>query len=170
MWGLGDNRWSKMSQSHGEQIHSPTKLLSDIVYATSGEHQVVTVTDSGKLYYAGWRTVHGFNQGGGNNPTFVHMMDGVAKADIYFGNMVILTKTGDAYVYGLNTDHGIGDSAVTGGTPKKILSGVVDVAAGYGFTAYLMKDGTLRIQGDNSFGQAGNGKIGGTVNMAIADL
>lgn len=170
MWGLGDNRWSKMSQSHGEQIHYPTKLLSDIVYVTSGEHQVVTVTDGGKLYYAGWRTVHGFNQGGGNNPTFAHMMDGVAKADIYFGNMVILTQTGDAYVYGLNTDHGIGDSAVTGGTPKKILSGVADVAAGYGFTAYLMKDGTLRIQGDNSFGQAGNGKIGGTVNMAIADL
>jgi alpha-tubulin suppressor-like RCC1 family protein len=170
MWGLGDNRWNKMSQSHGEQIHSPVKLMSDIVYATSGEHQVVTVTDSGKLYYAGWRSVHGFNQGGGNNPTFAHMMDGVAKADIYFGNMVILTKTGDAYVYGLNTDNGIGDSAVTGGTPKKILSGVADVAAGYGFTAYLMKDGTLRIQGDNSFGQAGNGKIGGTVNMAIADL
>ena len=170
MWGLGDNRWNKMSQSHGEQIHTPVKIASDIVYATSGEHQIVAVNGSGKLYYAGWRSLRGFGQGGGNNPTFAHVMDGVVKADIYFGNMVILTKNGDAYVYGLNTDRGIGDTPVTDGTPKKILSGVADVAAGYGFTAYLMKDGTIRVQGDNSYGQAGNGQSGGTVNMAEADI
>ena len=170
MWGVGDNRWSKMSRSHGEQIHSPAKIASDITYATSGEHQILAVNAAGKLYYAGWRELGSFNQGGGNNPTFAHVMDGVVKADIYFANMVILTKTGDAYVYGLNTEHGIGSSAVTGGTPKKILSGVADVAAGYGFTAYLMKDGTLYIQGDNSYGQAGNGKSGGLVDMVEAEL
>ena len=83
-----------------------------------------------------------------------------------------LTKKGGvlADLGGLNTENGIGSSAVTDGTPKKILSGVADVAAGYGFTAYLMKDGSLRIQGDNSYGQAGNGKSGGLVDMVEAEL
>ncbi len=170
MWGLGDNRWRKMSQSHGDQIHSPVKILDNVEYATSGEHQIVAVDGDGKLYYAGWRTVNGFNQGGGNNPTFVHMMNGVKKADIYFGNMVILTETGDAYVYGLNTESGLGAAAVTNGTPKKVLSGIVDVAAGYGFTAYLTEDGTVLIQGNNSYGQAGNGTTSGTVNMSEAGI
>lgn len=170
MWGLGDNRWKKMSQSQGEQIHTAVVIAENMAFVSSGEHQLVAVDQAGKLYYAGWRTVNGFGQGGGNNPTFYHMMNGVEKADIYFGNMVILTVSGDAYVYGLNTDNGIGSSAVTNGTPKKILSGVVDVAAGYGFTAYLMEDGTIRVQGSNAFGQAGNGTAGGTVNLVEADI
>jgi hypothetical protein len=33
-----------------------------------------------------------------------------------------------------------------------------------------MEDGTLRILGDNSFGQAGNGTVGGSVNMAEAGI
>ncbi len=169
LWGVGDNRWKKMSQSHGDQIHSPVVIAENITFVDSGEHQVLAVDTSGRLTYAGWRTVHGFNQGGGNNPTFVPLMNGVKKADIYFGNAVILTNTGDAYVYGLNTDSGIGSSAVTDGKPKKFLSDVADVAAGYGFTAYLMKDGRILIQGDNSFGQAGNGQTGGTVSLGEVD-
>ena len=169
LWGLGDNRWKKMSQNHGDQIHTPAQIAKDIEFLDSGEHQILAVDHTGKLYYAGWRTVHGFNQGGGNNPTMATVMSGVKKADIYFGNMVILANDGKAYVYGLNTEGGIG-SSVTDGTPKQILEGVLDVAAGYGFTAYLMEDGTLYILGDNNFGQAGNGTSGGSVNMAEAGI
>ncbi len=170
LWGVGDNRWKKLSQEYGDQIHTPVVIASNIAYMDSGEHQVLAVDKSGTLYYSGWRTLQGFQQGGGNTPTFVSMMNGVKKADIYFGNLVLLTKTGDAYVYGLNTENGIGSEAVTGGTPKKIQSGVADVAAGYGFTAYLMKDGRILIQGNNSFGQAGNGTTSGLVNMAEVDF
>ena len=169
LWGIGDNRWNKMSQNHGEQIHTPIQMASNIEFLDSGEHQILAVDHTGQLYYAGWRTVQGFNQGGGNNPTLAPVMKNVKKADIYFGNMVILADDGKAYVYGLNTEGGIG-STVTDGTPKQILEGVLDVAAGYGFTAYLMEDGTLRILGDNSFGQAGNGTVGGSVNMAEAGI
>ena len=170
LWGLGDNRWNKLSQGHGEKIYSPVKMADNMSYAASGEHQIVAVDNKGKLYYAGWRSIKGFGQGGGNNPTLAHVMDGAVKADVYFDNMVILTQKGDAYVYGLNTANAIGGSPATNGSPKKLLSGVTDVAAGYGFTAYLMKDGTLRVQGDNSFGQAGNGQSSGTVNMAETEL
>ena len=169
LWGVGDNRWKKMSQSHGDQIHTPIQMASNIEFLDSGEHQILVVDHTGQLYYAGWRTVQGFNQGGGNNPTLAPVMKNVKKADIYFGNMVILSEDGKAYVYGLNTEGGIG-SVVTDGTPKQILEGVLDVAAGYGFTAYLMEDGTLCILGDNSFGQAGNGTSGGSVNMAEAGI
>ncbi len=165
LWGVGDNRWHKMSLSHGEQIHEPVVLASDIAFIDSGEHQVLAVDKSGRLTYAGWRTVQGFGQGGGNNPVFAPLMSGVRKADIYFGNAVILTTGGDAYIYGLNTEGGLGE-AITGGTPKKTVSGVNDVAAGYGFTAYLMADGRLLIRGDNTYGQAGNGAVGGQVNLA----
>ena len=170
LWGVGDNRWKKMSQSHGEQIHTPVQILKDVEFLDSGEHQVLAVDHTGQLYYSGWRTLHGFNQGGGNNPTFVPVMKNVKKADIYFGNMVVLSEDGKAYVYGLNTENGIGDSAITDGTPRQVLEGVLDVAAGYGFTAYLMEDGTVRIQGNNSYGQAGNGTTGGTVRMAEAGI
>ncbi len=172
LWGLGDNRWNKMSLSHGAQIHTPVVIATNIIFVDSGEHQILAVDGNGKLYYAGWRTLNGFRQGSGNNPIFAAFsgVSDVMKADIYCANMVLLTETGDAYVYGLNTDNGIGSSAVTSGTPKKILSGVADVAAGYGFTAYLMEDGRILVQGNNSFGQAGNGTIGGVVNLAEVDL
>ena len=170
LWGVGDNRWKKMSQSHGDQIHTPIQILKNAEFLDSGEHQVLAVDHTGQLYYSGWRTLHGFNQGGGNNPTFVPVMKNVKKADIYFGNMVILTEDGKAYVYGLNTENGIGNSAITDGTPRQVLEGVQDVAAGYGFTAYLMEDGSLLIQGNNSYGQAGNSTTGGTVHMTEAGI
>jgi alpha-tubulin suppressor-like RCC1 family protein len=170
LWGVGDNRWKKISQSHGEQIHTPVQILKDVEFLDSGEHQVLAVDHTGQLYYSGWRSFHGFNQGGGNNPTFVPVMKNVKKADIYFGNMVVLTEDGKAYVYGLNTENGLGNNAYTDGTPRQVLEGVLDVAAGYGFTAYLMEDGTVRIQGNNSYGQAGNGTTGGTVRMAEAGI
>ena len=170
MWGVGDNRWKKMSQSHGDQIHTPVQIGKNIEFLDSGEHQVLAVDHTGQLFYSGWRTLHGFSQGGGNNPTFVPVMQNVRKADIYFGNMVVLSEDGKAYVYGLNTESGLGNNAYTDGTPRQILEGVLDVAAGYGFTAYLMEDGTIRIQGNNSYGQAGNGTTGGTVHMAEAGI
>ena len=167
LWGVGDNRWKKISQSHGDQIHTPVKMASGIEFVDSGEHQILVVDDTGKLYYAGWRNVNGWGQGGGNNPTLATLMgSGVKKADSYFGNVVILTEDGKAYVYGLNTENGMGNSAYTDGTPRQVMDGVLDVAAGYGFIAYLMEDGTVRIQGNNTYGQAGNGTTGGTVNMS----
>ncbi len=173
LWGVGDNRWKKISQSHGDQIHSPVVMATNMVYLDSGEHNMLAIDTSGKLYYAGWRTVSGFNQGGGNNPTLAQIRLGgtvrAEEADIYFGNVVIRTHEGDAYVYGLNTDNGIG-SAVTNGTAKKLLSGVTDIAVGYGFSAYLTKDGRILVQGINDHGQAGNGTVGGGVSLTEADF
>lgn len=170
LYGLGDNRWKKLSQNHGDVITTPVLMLKNVEYVDSGEHQMLAVTENGDLYYAGWREWNSFTQGGGNNPTLRKVMGGVEKADIYFGNLVILTENGDAYVYGLNSDGGIGSSAVTGGTPTKIYSGVVDVAAGYGFTVYYCDDGSIRILGDNTYGQGGTGQAGGRVNFDEADV
>ena len=169
LWGLGDNRWQKLSRDHGDVISSPIKMADNIVFVDSGEHQILAVDASGNLYYAGWRTLNGFGQGGGNNPTVAYMMGNVKKADIYFGNMVALTKDGKAYIYGLNTENALGAS-YTDGTPRQILEGVLDVAAGYDFTAYLMEDGTLLVQGSNAYGQAGNGAAGGSVSLSAIDL
>ncbi len=171
LWGLGDNRWKKISQSHGDQIHSPVVMAENMKFMDSGEHGILVINENGQLYYAGWRTIQGFNQGAGNNPTLAPFtLNGKAvEADIYQANMVLLCDNGDAYVYGLNVDGGIGE-AVTNGTPKKVLSDVTDIAAGYGFTAYLTKDGRILILGSNSHGQAGNGTTGGNVNFSEADF
>ncbi len=171
LWGLGDNRWKKLSQNHGEQIHNPVVIAENIRFIDSGEHEILAIDGNGKLYYAGWRTVQGFNQGAGNQPTMAEITLGadVKEADIYHANMVILTENGDAFVYGLNVDGGIGES-VTNGTPKQVLSGISDIAAGYGFTAYLTADGRIIIQGNNAFGQAGNGSTGGVVSFGEADF
>ncbi len=169
LWGLGDNRWKKLSQAHGDQIHTPAVIAENIKFIDSGEHQVLAIAENGKLYYAGWRTIQGFNQGAGNNPTMAELMSGVKEADIYQGNMVILAENGEAYVYGLNVDNGIG-STVTNGTPQRILTDVADIAAGYGFTAYLTTDGRILIQGSNANGQAGNGAVGGSVSLGEVDF
>ncbi len=169
LWGVGDNRWKKISQSHDDQIHTPVVMAQNIAFVDSGEHQILVVNKTGALYYAGWRSMNGFSQGGGNNPTLAEVMTGVRKADIYFGNMVVLGTNGDAYVYGLNTDNGLG-ATVTSGAPQKVLSGVADIAVGHGFTAYLMQDGRILIQGNNTFGQAGNGSSGNSVNLGEVDF
>jgi len=170
LYGLGDNRWKKLSQNHGDIVTTPVLMLENVVYVDSGEHQMLAVTENGDLYYAGWREFNSFNQGGGNNPTLRKVMSGVEMADIYFANLVILSENGDAYVYGFNQEGGIGSSAVTGGFTKKIYSGVVDVAAGYGFTAYFCDDGSIRVLGDNTYGQGGTGTVGGRVDFAEADV
>ncbi len=170
LYGLGDNRWKKLSQSHGDVITTPVLMLEHVTYVASGEHQMLAVTENGDLYYAGWREFNSFNQGGGNNPTLRKVMSGVEMADIYFANMVILTEHGDAYVYGFNQEGGIGSSAVTGGTPKKIYSGVRYVTAGYGFTAYFCDDGSIRVLGDNTYGQGGTGQAGGKVDFTEVDV
>lgn len=167
MWVLGDNRWKKMSATHGDRLSTPVKLLDDVAYISAGEHQFVAVTNSGDLYYAGWRILSSFVAGTGEG--LKKFIGGVAKADVYFDSMVILTTEGDAYVYGLNTGGAIG-GAVTGGTPRKIREGITDVTAGFGFTAYLCDDGSILILGDNTYGQAGNGVVGGTVNFAEVDF
>ncbi len=170
LYGLGDNRWNKLSEKvHAEQISSPVLMQNDISYIAAGEHQSVAVSATGQLYYAGWRRFSTFADRQGNRVALYAVMDGVAKADIFFSDMVILTDRGEAYVYGLNNRQCIGTAAVKGGTPKKVLEGVADVAAGYGFTAYLMQDGSIRVQGDNTFGQAGNGTKGGTSDASLAD-
>ncbi len=166
LYGLGDNRWKKLSQSLGDVVSSPVALIQNAEFVDSGEHQILATDTYGNLYYAGWREFNSFHQGDGNNPTVRRVMGSVKKADVYFANMVVLDENGTAYVYGLNQNNGLGASAVTGGTPKKILDGVVDVAAGYGFTAYLLEDGTVLVQGDNTYGQAGNGTTSAVANMA----
>ena len=167
--GLGDNRWKKISSNHGDVITTPVRMAEDVTFVDSGEHQILAVDRDGKLYYAGWRTVNGFGQGGGNSPVVAPLMEGVKKADSYFDNVVILSTDGCAYVYGLNTGNALG-SICASGTPKQVLEGVLDVAAGYDFTAYLMEDGTLRVQGSNAYGQAGNGTTGGSVSMSESEL
>ena len=169
LYGLGDNRWKKLSQNHGDVITTPVLMLENVKYVDSGEHQMLAVTENGDLYYAGWREFNSFTQGGGNNPTVKKVMSNVEMADIYFGNLIILTDNGDVYGYGLNTDGGLG-STVTGGTPVKIYSGAMDIAAGYGFTAIFCDDGSIRVYGDNSYGQGGTGQVGGTVNFTEADV
>ena len=165
LWGLGDNRWKKLSTSHGDVITTPVRMAESITFVDSGEHQILAVDGDGKLYYAGWRGLNGFGQGAGNTPVMAYMMIGVKKADSYFDNVVILSTNGSAYVYGLNSGNALGSSC-TNGTPRKVLDGVLDVAVGYGFAAYLMEDGTLRVQGSNDYGQAGNGTTGGSVSMS----
>ena len=165
LYGLGDNRWKKMSQSHGDTISTPLALVQNAAFVDSGEHQILAIDSYGNLYYAGWRDFDSFQQGIGNNPTVRRVMGSAKKADIYFANMVVLDENGTAYVYGLNQNNALGTTAVTGGTPKKTLTGVLDVAAGYGFIAYLMEDGTILVQGDNTLGQAGNGTTSSVANM-----
>ncbi len=170
LWVLGDNRWDKMTPTQGDVISTPVCLLSDVVYISSGEHQLVAVTANGDLYYTGWRKLNSFVNDGSDGDGFQKLMGGVKKASIYYSNMVILAESGDAYVYGHDMGGGIGGSNVTGGTPKKIYADVIDVVAGYNFTAYVCEDGTIRILGTNSNGQAGNGTVGGNVNFAEVDI
>ena len=150
----------------GDRLTEPKLLQSGVVAVTTGEHESLSVTENGDLYYAGWRSLYGFSQGGGNNPAFVRLMSGVASASVYFGDVAILSESGAVYVYGLNNGGSIG-SAVTNGTPRRLDVGddVIAVAAGYNFTAYLCADGSVRVKGDNTYGQAGVGRLGGSASL-----
>lgn len=162
---LGDNRWEKFGTG-ADRYSSPHKLLAGVAYMSTGEHQVVLVTTSGDLFYAGWRSLHGFGQGQGAGGA-VKVTGGVKKAVLHHANMIILKTDGSVWGYGSNTGNAMAGVSATSGTPAKILSGgVKDIASGYEFSAYLFEDGTIAVQGSNASGQAGNGKTGGSVNMA----
>ena len=162
---LGDNRWNKFG-TDSEKYATPHKLLTNVVYLSTGEHQVVMVNSSGDLYYAGWRSLNGWGQGAGSGGA-VKVTTGVKKAVLHHSNMLILKKDGSVWGYGSNMGNAMAGVSATSGTPTRIIaSGVVDIAAGYEFSAFLYADGTITVQGSNASGQAGTGETGGSVNMA----
>lgn len=164
---LGDNRWQKFGTDK-ERYNTPHKLLSNVTYMSTGEHQIVMVTANGDLYYAGWRMLNGWGQGAGSGGA-VKLTGGVKKAVLHHGNMLILKTDGSVWGYGSNMGGALGSVNATSGTPGKMISGgVKDIASGYQFSLFLFEDGTIKAQGDNASGQAGNGKTGGSVNMAQA--
>ena len=154
---LGDGRWNKFNNGT-DNFTTPYKLLSGVSYIESGEHEMILVTEDGKLYYAGWRDLASFTQGSGSHGAALLESKNVASASILFSNMLILMKDGTVRVYGLNQGNGIGGATVNGVTADLDLGGTVKgVAAGYGFSAFLMNDGKVKILGENNFGQHGNG-------------
>ncbi len=164
---LGDNRWQKFG-TNAEKYNKPHKLLDNVAYMSSGEHQVVLVTAKGDLYYAGWRSLNGFAQGQGAGGA-VKLTNGVQKAVLHHGNMLILKTDGSVWGYGLGAGGALGNVNATSGTPAKMISGgVKDIASGYQFSMFLYEDGSIKVQGDNAHGQAGNGKAGGSVSMVQA--
>ncbi len=164
---LGDNRWQKFG-TDAERYNTPHKLLANVNYISTGEHQVVLVTTGGDLYYAGWRTLNGWGQGTGSGGA-VKVTTGVEKAVLHHGNMLILKKDGSVWGYGGNAGGALGSVNATSGTPGKMIDGgVKDIATGYQFSMFLYEDGTVKVQGENTYGQAGNGKAGGSVSMAQA--
>ena len=164
---LGDNRWQKFGKD-AEKYNTPHKLLGNVAYMSTGEHQIVLVTTSGDLYYAGWRSLNGWGQGQGAGGA-VKLTGGVKKAVLHNSNMLILKTDGSVWGYGSNTGGALGSVNATSGTPGKMIAGgVKDIASGYQFSLFLFEDGTIQAQGDNTYGQAGNGKAGGSVNMAQA--
>ncbi|MBQ5362166.1 MAG: hypothetical protein IIU63_02360, partial [Clostridia bacterium] len=164
---LGDNRWQKFGKD-ADKYNSPHKLLGNVAYMSTGEHQVVLVTTNGDLYYAGWRSLSGWGQGTGTGGA-VKLTNGVKKAVLHHSNMLILKTDGSVWGYGSNSGGALGSVNATSGTPGKMIAGgVKDIASGYQFSLFLFEDGTIQAQGDNAYGQAGNGKAGGSVNMAQA--
>ena len=166
---LGDGRWHKFRESE-ENITTPHKLLSGVSYITSGEHELLMVTEDGKLYYAGWRSVDVFSQGVGSYGAQQISVQGVSKAAIHHGDIAIMAETGALYGYGINNGNCLGGVAV-GGTPALLIKdGVKDVAAGYAFIAYLGEDGVIRVNGSNAEGQAGNGTATDTVSWSAVEI
>ena len=164
---LGDNRWNKFGTDK-DKYNTPHKLLANVAYMSSGEHQVVLVTTNGDLYYAGWRSLGGFTQGNGAGGA-VKVTGNVQKAVLHHANMLILKKDGSVWGYGSNAGGALGSVNATSGNPGRIIaSGVKDIASGYQFSLFLCEDGRILAQGENAHGQAGNGKIGGSVSMVQA--
>ncbi|MBQ2256590.1 MAG: CotH kinase family protein [Clostridia bacterium] len=164
---LGDNRWEKYGTG-SDRFSTPHKLLSDVVNISTGEHQVALVTTKGELYYAGWRQLNGFVAGTGMGKA-VKVTDGVKKAVLHHSNMLILKTDGSVWGYGSNMGNAMAGVSATSGTPGKMIAGgVKDIASGYQFSLFLFEDGTIQAQGENTYGQAGNGKAGGSVSMAQA--
>ena len=155
---LGDGRWHKFRQSE-ENITTPYKLLSGVSYITSGEHELLMVTEDGGLYYAGWRSVSGFSQGAGSGGAQRINISGVSKAAIHYGDIAIMTESGALYGYGINNGDCLGVTALEGTPALIVKDGVKDVAAGFAFIAYLHSDGTIRVNGSNAEGQAGDGTV-----------
>ena len=155
---LGDARWHKFRDST-ENITKPYKVLSGVNCISSGEHELLMVTEDGKLYYSGWRTIQGFGQGEGSHGAKQIAVSGVTKAAIHHGDIAILTESGALYGYGINNGNCLGGAAVEGSASLLVKDGVKDIAAGFAFIAYIDTDGSVHVNGSNAEGQAGVGSV-----------
>ncbi|MBE3551165.1 MAG: hypothetical protein IMX03_08080 [Brockia lithotrophica] len=86
------------------------------------------------------------------------------------GHSLALLPDGTVWAWGLNDSGQLGNSQVGVGekshsaTPVQVegLTDVVQVAAGWGHSLAVKKDGTVWAWGSNSWGQLGNGRVGGS--------
>lgn len=168
MYGLGDNRWKKLTSSSTEVFTSPVQISTKtITKVFAGEHSTFCIDSAGDLYYFGWRSTSTFSTGAGDGQLH-KVMSNVASASMQDEHAIIVTKDGKIYGWGLNSYNQVStsSSASSFSTPQLISSSAKTGAAGSWFSAILNKDGSVTVWGKNEYGISGTGsysnKIGKT--------
>lgn len=168
MYGLGDNRWKKLTSSSTEVFTSPVQISTKtITKVFAGEHSTFCIDSAGDLYYFGWRSTSTFSTGAGDGQLH-KVMSNVASASMQDEHAIIVTKDGKIYGWGLNSYNQVStsSSASSFSTPQLINSSAKTGAAGSWFSAILNKDGSVTVWGKNEYGISGTGsysnKIGKT--------
>lgn len=167
LYGLGDNRWKKLTSSSTESYSSPVKLTSKTMTKVfAGEHSTFCIDNSGTLYYLGWRNATTFTTGAGDGQLH-KVLTNVKSVSMQDEHAIILTNDGKIYGWGLNSYNQISTASVNAySTPQLISSSAKAGAAGSWFSAILNNDGSVTVWGKNTYGISGTGatsnKIGKT--------
>lgn len=158
LYGLGDNRWNKLTTGNTEVYSSPVKITDTAMSKVfAGEHSSFCIDTSGNLYYFGWRSTYSFNTGAGDGKLH-KIMSGVASVSMQDEHAIIVAKDGKVYGWGMNSYNQISSSSASAfSSPELISNSAKGGAAGSWFSAVLNNDGSVTVWGKNTSGIAGNG-------------
>ena len=165
LYGLGDNRWMKLTSSSTEMFSRPVQITSQTMTKVfAGEHSSFCLDSSGNLYYFGWRSTSSFVTGASDGKLH-KVMSNVASVSMQDEHAIIVTKDGKIYGWGMNTYNQVatGSTSSVFSTPQLISNSAKAGAAGSWFTAILNNDGSVTVWGKNEFGISGSGSTSATV-------
>jgi alpha-tubulin suppressor-like RCC1 family protein len=176
-WAWGDNQFGELGVNTPASCGTPcsttpvpvTGLSSPIVAIAGGNHHSLALTSDGTVWAwgdnASGQLGDGSSGGFSSVPAQVSGLSGIVAIAAGGDHSLALTADGTVWAWGDNTfgQLGNGSSGSTSVVPVQVsgLSRVVAIAAGDLHSVALKADGTVWAWGNNTFGQLGNGTIGG---------
>lgn len=156
-YGIGDNRWLKLTNSSQEVFTSPVKLLDNAKEVIAGEHSSFIIDNNNDLYYIGWRSSVSYVTGQGDGK--VHkLLSNVKSVSMQDEHALIVTNDNKCYGVGLNSYGQVkAGSTSTQSTPVIIASDVISAGAGSWFSVMLKDNGEIIVWGKNTAAIKGDG-------------
>ena len=163
LWAWGRNDDGSIGNGNSFTVHSPVKVLENVVYTEAGGLTSAAITRDGALYMWGYNNYGQLgNKSVKDSRKPIYLWSGVEKVVTSGSHTLALTEKGNLYSCGHNWwgELGIGEKSQYKWEFYYVMGNVKDMAASsYYLTLIVTNDNELYTCGAGDKGQLGNGHI-----------